>query len=94
MVVGGCTVGRSLAIWGGSVFVMERIRRRSRPNWSVCMVGWHKIFFHAVLGGMVEKQIGWPLALVVWGAKGVQLYMSPGTGLRWECGFMGSQGRT
>ena len=53
-----------------------------------------KNFFHVVLDGMVEKQMAWPLVLVEWGAKGVQLYVSPGTGLRWECGFMGSQGRT
>ena len=84
----------SLAVWGGSVLVMERIRRRSLPDGSMFVFGWQRIFFHAVLGGMVEKQMGWPLVLVEWGAKGVQLYVSPGTGLRWECGFMGSQGRT
>ena len=49
---------------------MERIRRRSRPNWSVFVFGWHRIFFHVVLGGMVEKQMVWPLVLVEWGAKG------------------------
>ena len=31
---------------------------------------WQRIFFHAVLGGMVEKQMGWPLVLVEWGAEG------------------------
>ena len=36
--------------------------------------------------------MGWPLVLVDWGAKEVQPCMSPGTGLRWEWGFMGSQG--
>ena len=75
------------------MFVMERIRRRSRPDWSVCMVGWHKIFFHVVASGRVEKQMVWLLVLAEWGASGVQLYVSPGTGLRCECGFMGSQRR-
>ena len=93
MLVGGCAAGQSLAIWGGSVFVMERIQRRSRPDWSVCMVGWHKIFFHVMASGRVEKQMVWLLVLAEWGASGVQLYVSPGTGLRCECGFMGSQGR-
>ena len=75
--LGGCTVDWSLAVWGGSVLVMERIwRSRSPPDWSTFVFGWHGIFFHAVLGGMVEKQMGWPLVLVDWGAKGVQLYMS------------------
>ena len=32
VVVGGCVAGQSLASWGGSVFVIERIRRRSRPD--------------------------------------------------------------
>ena len=92
--MGSCTVDWSLGACGGSVLVMERIRRRSLPDWSMCVFGWQRTFFHAVLGGMVEKQIGWPLVLVDWGAEGVQLYMSPGTGLRWEWGFIGSQGRT
>ena len=83
-----------MGAWGGSVLAMERIRRRSLPDWSMFVFGWQRIFFHAVLGGMVEKQIWWPLVLVDWGAEGVQLYMSPGTGLRWEWGFIGSQGRT
>ena len=87
------TVDWSLGAWGGSVLVMERIRRRSLPDLSMCVVGWQRTFFHAVLGGMVEKQIGWSLVLVDWGAGEVPLYMSPGTGLRWEWGFMGSQGR-
>ena len=34
----------------------------------------------------------WLLVLADWGASGVQLYASPGTGLRWECGFMGARG--
>ena len=72
------------------MLVMERIRHRSLPYWSMFVFGWQRM----VLGGMVEKQMGWPLVLVEWGAKGVQLYVSPGTGLRWECGFVGSQGRT
>ena len=29
-----------------------------------------KNFFHVVLGGMVEKQMAWPLVLVEWGARG------------------------
>ena len=92
--MGSCAADGSLGVWGGSVLVMERILRRSLPDWSMCVFGWQRTFFHAVLGGMVEKQIGWPLVMVDWGAKGVQLYVSPGTGLRWEWGFMGSQGRT
>ena len=92
--MGSCTVDWSLGAWGGSELVMERIRRRSLPDQSMCVLGWQRTFFHAVLGGMVEKQIWWLLVLVDWGAKGVQLYMSPGTGLRWEWWFMGSQGRT
>ena len=75
------------------MLVMERTLRRILPVWSRYVFGWQRTFFHAVLGGMVEKQIKWPLVLVEWGAEGVQLYMSPGTGLRWEWGFMGSQGR-
>ena len=81
MLVGGCAVDWSLAVWGWSVLVMERIRRRSLKDWSMFVFGWQRIFFHAVLGGMVEKQMGWPLVLVEWGATGVQLYVSPGTGL-------------
>ena len=90
--MGRCAADASVRAWGGSVLVMEKIRRRSLPDWSMCVFDWQKTFFHAVLGGMVEKQIGWPLVLVDWGVTGVQLYMSPGTGLRWEWGFMGSQG--
>ena len=81
MLVGGCAVDWSLAVWGWYVLVMERIQRRSLPDWAMFVFGWQRIFFHAVLGGMVEKQMGWPLVLVEWGATGVQLYVSPGTGL-------------
>ena len=76
------------------MLVMEKIRRRSLPDGSMFVFGWQMIVFHAVLGGMVEKQMVWPVVFVEWGAKGVQLYRSPGTGLRWEWGLMGSQGRT
>ena len=41
---------------------------------------------------MMDEQIGWLLVLVDWGVDGVQLYMSPGTRLRWEWGFMGARG--
>ena len=92
--MGGFAADGALGAWGGSVLVMERIVRTSLPEWSMCGFGWQRTVCHAVLGGVVEKQIGWPLVLVDWGAEGVQLYMSPGTGLRWEWGFMGSQGRT
>ena len=82
--VGGCVAG------GGSVLVVKRIRRRSRPDWSVWMVGWHNSFFHVVVSGMSEKLMVWQAE---WGAGGIQQYVSPGTELRWECGFIGSQGR-
>ena len=92
--MGGCAAGGVWGAWGGSVLVMERILRRRLPDWSMCVLGWQRTFFQAVLGGMMEEQMGWPLVLVEWGAGGVQLYRSPGTGLRWEWGFIGSQGRT
>ena len=69
--MGSCVVDWSLGAWGGSVLVMERIRCMSCPDWSLFVVGWQRIFFHVVLGGMVGKQIGWPLMLVDWGAGGV-----------------------
>ena len=50
--------------WGWYVLVMERIRRRSLPDWSMFVFGWQRIFFHAVLGGILEKQMGWPLVWV------------------------------
>jgi len=59
VVEGGCAAGQSLANWGGSVLVMERIRRRSRPDWSVWMVGWHSSFFHVVVSGMSERLMVW-----------------------------------
>ena len=40
----------------------------------------------------MDEHIGWPLVLVDWGVDGVQLYMSPGTGLRWEWGSWGARG--
>ena len=92
--MGGCAADGALGAWGGSVLVMERILRRSRPDWSMCVFGWQRTFLHGVLCEMVDKQIACPLVLVDWGVEGVQLYMSPGNGLRWEWGFMGSQGRT
>ena len=92
--MGGCAADGAWGAWGGSVLVMERILRRRLPDGSMCVLGWQRTFFHAVLGGMMEEQMGWPLVLVEWGARGVQLYRSPGTGLRWEWGFIGSQGRT
>ena len=49
---------------------MEKIRCRSLPDRSVFVFGWQRIFFHAVLGGMVEKQMGWPLVLDEWGCYG------------------------
>jgi hypothetical protein len=49
------------------MLVMERIRRRSRPDWFVCMVGWHKIFFHVVASGRSGKQIVWQSVLAEWG---------------------------
>ena len=63
--------GRLCCWWGGSVLVMERILRRRLPGGSMCVLGWQRTFFHAVLGGMVEEQMGWPLVLVEWGARGV-----------------------
>ena len=92
--MGGCAAGGAWGALGGSVLVMERILRRRLPDGSMCMLGWQRTVFHAVLGGMVEEQMGWPLVLVDWGARGVQLYRSLGTGLRWEWGLIGSQGRT
>ena len=74
--------GHPLFVRGGSVLVMERIQRRSCPDWSVWMVGWHSKFFYVVLGGMAEKLMGGRAELVRWGADGVQQYVSPGTGLR------------
>jgi hypothetical protein len=51
--------GKPLVIRGGSVLVVERIRRMSRPDWSVLMVGWHSSFFHVVVSGMSEKLMVW-----------------------------------
>jgi hypothetical protein len=58
-------VGSDVAerLWGGSVPVMERRRRRRRPEWSVVMVGWHGIFRQVVVGGMLAKLMAW---LVAW----------------------------
>ena len=41
--------------WGGSVLVMERILHRRLPDWSMCVLGWQRTFFQAVLGGMREE---------------------------------------
>ena len=59
MYVGGDVAGQPLVIRGGSVLVVERIWRRSRLDWSVWMVGWHRSFFHVVVSGMSEKLMVW-----------------------------------
>jgi hypothetical protein len=54
-VLGDGVAGRLLFVRGGFVSVMERIRRRSRPDWSVLMVGWHSNFFHVVVLKMSDR---------------------------------------
>ena len=39
VVVGGCVAEQRRVIWGGSVLVVERIRRMSLPDWSAWIVG-------------------------------------------------------
>ena len=73
--------------------MIERTRRRRRLDWSVWMLGWQSSFFHVVVSGMSEKLMVGQADVGEWGTDGVQWYVSPGTGLRWECGFIGNQGR-
>ena len=57
---------------GGSVLMIEKSRRRRRPDWSVWMLGWQSSFFHVVVGGMLEKLMVGQAELGEWGADGVQ----------------------
>ena len=72
VVVGAGVAERHRVIWGGSVLVVERIRRMSLPDWSAWIVGWHRIFFHVAVGGMLERLMFRWSELVEWGACGVQ----------------------
>ena len=64
--------GRSQDDTGGSVLMVERTRRRRRPDWSVWMLGWQSSFFYVVVGGMSEKLMVGQADLGEWGADGVQ----------------------
>ena len=64
--------GRSQYVKGGSVLMLERMRRRRRPDGSVRMLGWQSSFFHVVVGGMSEKLMVGQADLGKWGADGVQ----------------------
>ena len=57
---------------GGAVLMIDRTRRRRRPDWSVWMLGWQSSFFHVVVGGMSEKLMSGQADLGEWGADGVQ----------------------
>ena len=46
---------------GGSVLVMERMRRRRRPVESAWVFGWQSTFFHVVVGETSWRLMGdWP----------------------------------
>ena len=70
--VGASVVGRSPSDSGGSVLMIDRTRRRRRPDWSVWMLGWQSSFFHVVVGGMSEKLMVGQADLGEWGFDGVQ----------------------
>ena len=75
--ISGRRMGGDVARWllfvrGGSVSEMERIRRRSRPEVSVWMVGWKSTFFHVVVLGMSVRWMSGYAGLTVCGAWGVQ----------------------
>ena len=57
---------------GGSVSVMERMRRRRRPVESAWMFGWQSTFFHVVVGGTSWRLMGELAGWGVWGVIGVQ----------------------
>ena len=75
--ISGRRMGGDVARWllfvrGGSVSMMERIRRRSRPEVSVWVVGWQSTFFHVVVLGMSVRLMSGYAGLTVCGAWGVQ----------------------
>ena len=70
--VGASVAGRSPNDTGGSVLMIDRARRRRRPDWSVWMLGWQSSFFHVVVGGMSEKLMVGQADLGEWGVDGVQ----------------------
>ena len=84
--ISGRQMGGDVARWllfvrGGSVSEMERIRRRSRPEVSVWMVGWQSTFFQVVAGEMLVRRIASVAVLMDWGECGVYQQVSPGTRL-------------
>ena len=52
--------------------MMERMRRRRRPDWSMWMFGWHNIFRQEVVGGMSVKLNALLILWAACGSKGVQ----------------------
>jgi hypothetical protein len=60
--------GGRLVCCGGSVLVMDRMRRRRRPVWSVLVDDWHSIFRQDVVGRMSVKLRVW---LVEWAECGI-----------------------
>ena len=70
--VGASVAGGSPNDTRGSVLMIDRTRRRRRPDWSVWMLGWQSSFFHVVVGGMSEKLMVGQADLGEWGADGVQ----------------------
>ena len=63
---------RAYSVTGGSVLVMERMRRRSLPVESAWMFGWQSIFFHVVVGETSWRLVGELAGWGVWGVIGVQ----------------------
>ena len=63
--------GRSQDDTGGSVLMIERTRRRRRPDWSVWMLGWQSSYFHVVVvDGMSERLMGRQADLGEWDPMG------------------------
>ena len=63
---------RADSVTGGSVLVMERMRRRRRPVESAWMFGWQSTFFHVVEDGTSWRLMGELAGWGVWGVIGVQ----------------------
>ena len=71
-VVEASVAGRSQYDKGGSVLMIERMRRRRRPDGSVWILDWPSSLFHVAVGGMSEKLMVGQADLGEWGADGVQ----------------------
>ena len=63
---------RAFSGTGGSMLVMERMRRMRRPVVSDCIVGWQSTFFHVVVGETSWRLMGELGGWGVWGVGGVQ----------------------